>query len=75
MESTRLLCPWGFLGKNTGVSCHFLLQGIFLIEPMSSAWQADSLPLSHLGSLYSAIENNKIMPLAATQIDLKIVIE
>ena len=25
----RLLCPWNFSGKNTGVSCHFLLQGIF----------------------------------------------
>ena len=25
----RLLCPWNFPGKNTGVSCHFLLQGIF----------------------------------------------
>ena len=26
---TRLLCPWDFPVKNTGVSCHFLLQGIF----------------------------------------------
>ena len=26
---TRLLCPWDFLGKKTGVGCHFLLQGIF----------------------------------------------
>ena len=25
----RLLCPWDSLGKSTGVSCHFLLQGIF----------------------------------------------
>ena len=24
----RLLCPWDFLGKNTGTVCHFLLQGI-----------------------------------------------
>ena len=23
-----LLCPWVFPGKNTGVACHFLLQGI-----------------------------------------------
>ena len=23
----RLLCPWDSLGKNTGVGCHFLLQG------------------------------------------------
>ena len=26
---TSLLCPWDFPGKNTGVGCHFLLQGIF----------------------------------------------
>ena len=35
-------------GKNTGVGCHALLQGIFptqeLIEPGSPALQADSLP-------------------------------
>ena len=29
---TRLLCPWDFLGKSTGVGCHFLLQGIFLTQ-------------------------------------------
>ena len=27
--STRLLHPWDFPGKNTGVGCHFLHQGIF----------------------------------------------
>ena len=26
----RLLCPWDFPGKNNGVGCHFLFQGIFL---------------------------------------------
>ena len=25
----RLLCPWEFSGMNTGVGCHFFLQGIF----------------------------------------------
>ena len=29
LQPTRLLCPWNFLGKNTGVGCHFLFQGIF----------------------------------------------
>ena len=40
-------------GKNTGVGCHFLLQGIFPTQGLNSSllfWQADSLPLSHLGS-------------------------
>ena len=26
---TRLLCPWDSPGKDNGVSCHALLQGIF----------------------------------------------
>ena len=29
LQSARLLCPLNFLGKTTGVGCHFLLQGIF----------------------------------------------
>ena len=29
-QPTRLLCLWDFPGKNTGMSCYFLLQGIFL---------------------------------------------
>ena len=43
----QLLCPWDFPGKNAGVGCHFLLQGIFLtqgLSPLSPALQADSLP-------------------------------
>ena len=28
MEPTRLLRPWNFPGKSTGVGCHFLLQRI-----------------------------------------------
>ena len=28
-EPARLLCSWGSQGKNTGVGCHALLQGIF----------------------------------------------
>ena len=29
---TRLLCPWDFLGKSTGVGCRFLLQGTSLLS-------------------------------------------
>ena len=28
-QPARLLCPWDVPGKNTGVGCHFLFQGIF----------------------------------------------
>ena len=31
-EPSRLLCSWDFPGKNTGVGCHCLLQGIFLTQ-------------------------------------------
>jgi len=27
-QPTRLLCPWDSPGKNTGLGCHFLLQGM-----------------------------------------------
>ena len=47
---TRLLCPWNFPGKNAGMCCHFLLQGIFPTQGPSSCllhWQAgSSLPAS-----------------------------
>ena len=36
--------------RNTGVGCHFLLQGIFPTQgsdPLLLHWQVDSLPLSH----------------------------
>ena len=29
LQPTRLLSPWNFPGKNTGVGCHFLLKEIF----------------------------------------------
>ena len=40
LYSARLLCPWDFPGKNTGVGCHSLLQEIFLPQgwdPVSPA--------------------------------------
>ena len=50
LQLTRFPRPWDFLGKNTGLCCHFLLQGIFptqALNPCLLNWQADSLPLSH----------------------------
>ena len=49
----RLLCPWDHPGKNTGVGCHFPLQGILLTQGSHVSllhWQVDSLSLSHQGS-------------------------
>ena len=53
--ATRLHCPWDFPYKNTGVGCHFLLQGIFQTLGLNPHllclmhWQADSLPLAPPG--------------------------
>ena len=56
LQPARLFCPWNVPGKNTGVGCRFLLQGIFptqgsnplLPSPAFNLLQAGSLPLSHL---------------------------
>ena len=36
----RLLCPWDSPGNNTGVGCHFLLQGIFPTPGMNRSLPA-----------------------------------
>ena len=49
LQPARLLCPWDFPGKNSGVGCHFLLQGIFPTPGSNPCllyllhWQVDSL--------------------------------
>ena len=55
LKPARLLGPWDSPEKNTGASCHFLLQGIFPTTGLNPqllhllrCW-ANSLPLSHLG--------------------------
>ena len=55
MEPSRLLCPWDSLGKNTGVGCHFLLQGIFPIQELNPGllhWRQILYQLSYKGSLH-----------------------
>ena len=47
LEPTRLLCPWDYPGKNTGVGCHSSSPGGLPdpgIEPRSPALQTDSSP-------------------------------
>ena len=53
--ATRLLCPWDSPGKNTGVGCYWLLQGIFLTQGSNPRvlgllhWQTGSLSLAPAG--------------------------
>ena len=55
LYSTMFLFSWDSPGKNTGVGCHFLLQGILPTQGSSPRllhllhWQADSLLSHHLG--------------------------
>ena len=35
VQPTRLLCSWDFPGKNTGMGCSLLLQGIFLTQGLN----------------------------------------
>ena len=82
MTPARLLCPWNFPGKNTGVGCHFLLQRIFLgsfflgLAQGSNLnllcllhWQVNSLPLHHL---WSPIIHLKLIQCYILAISLKL---
>ena len=54
LQRARLLCPWNSPGKNTGVDCCALLQGIFLTQGLNSGLphcRQIIYPLSHKGSL------------------------
>ena len=64
----RLLCPWDFPGKNTGVGCHALLQGIFLTQGLNPHllcilnWQVGSLPLAQLLGLGTSLSLSTWVP-------------
>ena len=52
--AARLLCPRYSSGKNTGVGCHSLLQGIFPTQGLNSGllhYRLIHYHLSHQGSL------------------------
>ena len=55
MWPARPLCSWDFPGKNTGVGCHSLLEGIFPTQESNLHlwhllhWQVGSLPLAPPG--------------------------
>ena len=45
--ATRLLCPWDFSGKTTGMGCHSLLQGIFSTQDWTRISYTDWQILYH----------------------------
>ena len=63
LQPTRLLCPWDSPGKNTGVGCHSLLQGIFPTQELNwgllhCRWIL--YPLSHGGSPRAFLTSQRV---------------
>ena len=61
MVATRLLCPWDFPGKSSGVDCHFLLQGIFPTQgsnPGLRHCRQTLYHLSHQGRSWQKVKRN-----------------
>ena len=56
---TKLLRPWNFSGKCTGVGCHFLLQGIFLTQGSNPGLPHCRQTLYHLWHQGSKLENHE----------------
>ena len=54
-----LLRPWGFPGKNTGVCCHFLLQGIFPTQGLSPSLLLGRGILCHWATQKALLVHNK----------------
>ena len=50
LQPTRLLCPWGFPGKSTGVGCHLPI--LWVLNRFSCVWLSATLWIvSHQASL------------------------
>ena len=71
----QIPCPWNYPGKNTGVGCHFLLQGIFPTQELNPRilcllhWQVDCLPLAPPGkpSCLPTITYIQVLPKSGKQ--------
>ena len=67
----QLLCSWDFPGKNTGMGCHFLLQGIFPAQELNPGLPHCGQMLYHLSHQGSPMLNtnesfNNMPPLPTT---------
>ena len=47
LQHARLLCPWDFPGKNTGVDCHLLIQGTFPAQGLNGIFCIGRQTLYH----------------------------
>ena len=63
LQPARLLCAWDSPGKNTGVGCHALLQGIFPDQRLNLSLlhcRQILYHLSHQGSPFPPTASNQI---------------
>ena len=71
--AARLLCPWGFSGKNTGVGCHFLSQGIFLTQGwIPWAGYLPSEPQETLGVCKLCVKVTRLCPSLCDLMDYRV---
>ena len=62
----RLLYPWDFPGKNTGVCCHLLLEGIFPIQESNSGLLRCRQILYHLSCQCGCVSPNSLLCIHST---------
>ena len=58
LKPARLLCPWNSSGKNTGVNCHALLQGIFQTQGSNLSLMSHALA----GRFFTSSANCDLTP-------------
>ena len=63
------LCPWDSPGKNTGVGCHFLLQGIFLTQESNPGLPHCRQILYHLSH-----QGSPLLQMSQSQIQLRAIL-
>ena len=61
LNTTRLLCSWNSSGKNTGVGCHFLLQGIFQMQG-SNKGVLNCRQILLSTRKFSSVQSNSLQP-------------
>ena len=60
---TRILCPWDFPGKNTGVGFHFLLHGIFPTQGSNLSFPHCRQMLYHLSHQFAESDTTEQLTL------------
>ena len=62
LQPSRLLCPWDFPGKSTGMGCHRLLRSVTLVDfkvaHVVSGYGIDSTDCKAFSSLQKVLSNS-----------------